>query len=236
MGRPASSYKKLLEALLPGGKAWSRDAGAMPDLLDGISQELSCVDGQIDSLVGERDSRTTSALLPEFEADLDITPETGATDEERRIAVKAALLAMGGQDPQYFIDLASAMDYVITITEYRPAWCGELAVGEPCGNQEVIFVWRVNLQYDKNYEDPTGADLEIVLQRMKPAHTEMIFCLVGPAFARDHSAAFDAMPALTGIELTGGAFSWFDFAKDHDIRYGGDFAYGEFTSAHNNLK
>ena len=236
MGRPVSSYKKLLEALLPRGKAWSRNAGAMLQLLDGVSQELSRTDEQIDSLVGERDSRTTSALLPEHEADLNIISEAGATDEERRIAVKAILTAMGGQDPQYFIDLAASMDYLITITEYRPAWCGVAVAGESCGDQEVIFVWRVNLQYNKSYIDPTGADLKVVLERLKPAHTELIFSLVGPGFSRGYSSGFDAMPALTPEELAVGGFRWRGFTKGFNLKYGGGFRYGAFTRGFNNLK
>ncbi len=236
MGRSAESYIRLLESLLPRGKAWSRDAGSMPDLLDGIAQELSRVDGQIDSLVSERDSRTTSVLLPEHEADLDITPESGATDAERRIAVAAILLAMGGLDPQYYIDLALSMGYIITIDEFRPAWCGVAVAGDPCGDQEVIFVWRVNLQFDRDYEDPIGSDLEVVLERLKPAHTELIFRIIGPGFTRGFSTGFDAMPALTAAQLAVGGYRWRGFTTGFDLKYGGGFRYGAFTRGFNNLK
>ena len=156
MGFSVANYKSLLKALLPRGKAWSRDAGSMPELLDGIVEEFARADTQIGSLITERDSRYTSALLEEQENDLGITPEVGTTEAERRIIVRSILVAMGGQDPQYFIDLAAAMGYTITIDQFRPAWCGVVVCGEPCGKQEVLFVWRVNLQYNRDYPDPAG--------------------------------------------------------------------------------
>lgn len=236
MGRTAASYKKLLDALLPIGKAWSKDSGSMPELLDAVSQELSRIDGQIESLVSERDSRYTSALLTEHEADLDITPGTSDTDAERRIAIAAILLAMGGQDPQYFIDLAESMGYEITVDEYRPAWCGVVTCGESCGDQEVIFVWRVNLQYSRDYEDPSGADLGVVLERLKPAHTMLIYSIASPGFSRGFSSGFDAMPALSGVELEVGGFRWKGFTNGFNMKYGGGFKYGSFTRGFNNLK
>lgn len=215
-----NKYLRLLLSLLPLGKAWSRTDGAMPDLLNGMSQELSRVDDRITSLPDERDSCTTSDLLTEHEADLDIIPATGATDAERRITVRSILTAVGGADPQYFIDLAANMSYTITIDEFRPAWCGVVTAGEPCGDQEVIFVWRVNLVYSLDYIDPTGADLQARLEELKPAHTELIFRIVGVDYSNAFSILdFNATPITAGGDFNNRDFDFADFFVNH----AGDF-------------
>lgn len=221
-----NKYKQMLLNLFPRGAAWSKVGGGLPDLCNGMSQELLTADEAILSLVTERDSRTASLLLPEHEADLGISPPSGATDAERRSIVRSVLTAMGGVNPQYYIDLALAMGYVITIDEFRPAWCGVLVCGEPCGGQEVIFVWRVNLQYSPTTPDPTGAELLEVLERLKPAHTEILFRIVAVDFNGDFSSAdFNALPPSG----TAGDFSRFDFdSADFYVGLAGDFSRLDF--------
>lgn len=215
-----NKYIKLLKALLPLGKAWSRTGGAMPDLLNGISQELNRVDLRAASLFNERDSRYADSLLPEHEADLNILAVSGATNEARRIAIRSILTAVGGADPQYFIDLAANMGYTITVEQFRPAWCGVVTAGESCGRQDVIFVWRVNLVYDFNYIDPAGADLLARLQALKPAHTELIFRIVGVDFSNAFSTLdFNAVPIKTGGDFNNRDFLLADFFVNH----AGDF-------------
>ena len=206
-------YFKLLKSLLPLGKAWNGVEGSLSKLLSGVSQELCRIDDRVFSLFTERDSRYSSFLLPEHEADLSIIPVTGATDAERRIAIRSILTAVGGADPQYFIDLASNMGYTITIDQFRPAWCGVFRAGDPCGNQEVIFTWRVNLIYSFDYSDPTAADLKARIEELKPAHTNLIFRIVGVDYSNAFSTLdFNALPVTLKGDYSGLDFNSSDFA------------------------
>lgn len=230
MGRTATEYTGLLKALLPRGRAWSREAGTMPELLAGMAEEAARVDALIESLLSEKDTRYTTDLVAEHEEDFDLLPGS-LTLAERRLALNAALTAIGGQNKAYFIAVAAALGYTITIDEFRPAWCGVAVAGDPCGDQEVLFYWRVNVAYDADMPYSDAADLQIILERYKPAHTILLFRLAGPEFSNAFSSAFDAMPALTEAQLSVGAFSRYEFSPAFDIHYGGAFNSEEFDDS-----
>lgn len=229
MGRTADSYLKLLKSLLPRGKAWSRDSGTMPQLLLGMAQEMSRMDTVIDSLIQERDTRYTDALLDEHELDLFGAADiTGATDAVRQAVLNAKIRETGGQVKQYFINMAAGFGCVITITEFRPAWCGVVVCGDPCGDQEVLFYWKVNVQYDRDTASETLDALQAKLELLKPAHTVMIFNIIGPEFSNAfRQADFNSMPPS---DKTVGDFDRRDFNnEDFSVWFGGDFAREEFS-------
>ncbi len=217
----AGRYLNLLLQLLPPGFAWSRKDGDLPKLLDGASQELSRLDDQATLLTTEMDTRYTSQLLAEHEQDFGITPPAGATEAERQAALQAAKLAMGGQNPAYYIAVAKGMGYTITIDQFKPAWCGVFKCGEGCGEQDNIFYWRVNVKYDKNRPTAVGDDLREVLERLQPAQMTLLMQLVNPAFSAGFSNGFDALPAAN---LTQGGFNRRGFGIGFDVWHGGGFA------------
>ncbi len=228
-------YVKLLKALLPRGRAWSRESGDLTKLLTGTSRELVRADTVVGSLLSERDTRTADALLPEHEEDLGLAAGS-LTKAQRRAAAHAQRTAMGGQDPAYFVRVAAALGYTITIEESRPAWCGIAVVGDPCGDQDALFTWLVRVQYSASYPDPTGADLLALLEKLKPAHTQIVLLMASPGFSRGFRKGFDALPALTPAQLAVGGFRWRGFSKGFNLKYGGGFKYGSFSRGFNNLK
>lgn len=239
MGRSYTSYVELLKALLPRGRAWIKDAGDLPKLLEGLSKEPARIEATGESLIEERDTRTANYLLAEHEIDLGLaTTIAGApgTLAERRLAAHAQATAVGGQDPAYFVALAANLGYIITIKEFRPAWCGVVVCGDSCGDQDVLFVWLVKVAYSRDYIDPTATDLQELFNRLRPGHTVVIFSLVSPGFSRGFSAGFNAMPALTSAQLAVGGFRYGGFTKGYNIKYGGGFRYGAFSSGFNTLK
>lgn len=75
MARDFASYKRLLQALLPRGRAWNSDDLTREQLLSGKAVELSRVDFRVDDLQDERDTRTVRELLGEFESELGLVTE-----------------------------------------------------------------------------------------------------------------------------------------------------------------
>ena len=101
MGVVADMYKRMQEALLPPGKLWRLIGASLLDkLFAGASDELERLDGRITDLLREAVPANCSELLPEHEAELDLTP-TGTT-AERKARVVALTLADGGVRPVDF--------------------------------------------------------------------------------------------------------------------------------------
>lgn len=238
--RTAKEYLRLFQSLIPVGKIWSRDEGSvLTEFLYGQAEELARVDGRSDDLLRERDTRTTLELLTDHEFDLglpDECSEEGTTIEERRRAAHGKLIALGQQNPVYFIDLATAYGYAITITEHSPCWCGVATAGEACGGPDVIFYWTVTIEYAGSsivyFLSGSGESgdllsfimgtsaLECILNRYKPAHTTLIFDYTGPAFDRAFDLSFDSLQSEESYLQ--GAFMY-AFGAGFDVHYGGSF-------------
>ena len=248
MIRSATDYLRLLQSLLPRGRAWTREEGSvLTDFLLGEAEEFARVDTRSNVLLTERDAQYASELLIDHEIDLGLpdecSPET-QTIQERRLAAHSKLIALGGQNPTYFIELAAAYGWTVTVTEYSPFWCGVMGAGDPCGDAWVIFYWKITISYgglgEIIYficEESECGDLlsyisgaESMLcqfEKYKPAHTVLIFDYDGPEFDTGFGLGFDAM--LSGSEsYLYGAF-WREFSSAFDVHYGGEYFTDEFS-------
>lgn len=193
MAYDASQYRAQLKALLPPGKSMSRDPGTTLDaLLDAMAQELARLDGRGDRLITEAVPSSTNELLTDWErvAGLPDPCEAGqeTTLQHRRNALVSKLSGRGGQSPSYFIALAAALGYEVTITEFRPFRAGLSNAGEPISNGDWIFTWRINAPAVTIVEFRTGQSaageplrswgntvLECRMDNFKPAHTILQF-------------------------------------------------------------
>lgn len=193
MGLTNADYLGQLQALLPPGPAWPRDADApLTRLLDALSVELARVDGQAWRLVEEADPRTTAELFLDWERIAGL-PDACAeafggeqTMSQRRSALIGRLTTLGGQSPAYFIGVAAAIGYAITITEFS-AHSVDHDVDHPLYDTAWNFAWQVNaalntvseITVDSTVDDPLAAWgnalLECVITRLKPAHTHVLF-------------------------------------------------------------
>lgn len=246
MGFPASSYLKQFMALLPPGRAWTRSLGSkLIELLTGFSSEPARVDAYMESIIREKDSRFTDKLLPEFEEDYGLPDECSNVDankDTRRGDLRSRFLAIGRMDKQHYIDLAFELGFNITITEFTPFWSGVSVSGEACGDQKVLFFWQVNVSTsseliifrcgsgrsgDSLQSAPGISDLICFLTKRKPAWTHILFVLVGPAFSRAYSNAFDSIPSDTPAFLNG-AYSK-AYSQAFDRRNGGAFDFLEYS-------
>lgn len=188
-----ADYLQQLQALLPLGPAWSRDEVAtITHLLAGLSAELARVDGRVWQILEEADPRTTAELFIDWERVAGL-PDSCAvafggdqTLAQRRAALIGRLTTMGGQSPAYFVGLAAALGYVITITEFRAHTVND-DVEYPIYGEAWNFAWQVNAALNSvtellvvdTVDDPLASWgnslLECVINRLKPAHTAVLF-------------------------------------------------------------
>lgn len=177
-----NAYARQLKQLLPPGRLWNLEPGSgLSKLLLGLAEELVRVDARGLVLVEEGDPRTTSELLDEWERMLGLPDEdvleVPGTVEERRQAILSKLLKTGGQSRAYYIGLAAAAGYVVSIYD---GYAGELfrvnrqRIGDRLYGPSWAHTWKVTVQ------PPTGPalstdTLERILRRVAPAHTVVIF-------------------------------------------------------------
>lgn len=187
-----ADYLHQLQALLPAGPAWPRDESPITRLLNGLAQELARVDGRALTLLEEADPRTTAELFADWERVAGLPDQcvlafgTSQTTADRRAALLGRLTTLGGQTPAYFIGLAAALGYAITVTEFSEHTVND-DVEHPLWGAAWNFAWQVNaalntvteLTVDGTVEDPLGAWgsalLECVIQRLSPAHSIVLF-------------------------------------------------------------
>lgn len=188
----ADQYLTMVQALLPPGAAWPRDADAViTGVLRAMAAELARLDQRADDLVGEADPRTTSELLTDWErvAGLpDLFSGDLNTVQERRDALVTKLTNVGGQSRAFFIALAARLGYTITITEFQPFRVGFNAAGDRLNGGPWSFTWQVNAPETTIREFRVGRSvageplrswgnelLESAINAYKPAHTYVIF-------------------------------------------------------------
>ncbi len=190
----AEDYKNQLIALLPRGELWeslSTDPTFLA-LLDAEAQEFGRIDARISNLLDEANPAKTLELLEEWEAFASLPdPCLGEalTIQDRQNALVSRLTSMGGQSRQYFIDIAAAIGFTITITEFPVFKSNRSRTGMQIRNEHAKFTWQVNgalqiSQLFKTNNNQTGdklgsvkgnAALECLIALYKPAHTVVLF-------------------------------------------------------------
>ncbi|WP_273454783.1 YmfQ family protein [Nevskia ramosa] len=175
MGMTAEDYAAQLAALLPTGPAWQPS----PDTLLGrivlaIGTELARVHARADTLRIEADPRSTTELLAEWELTAglpDRCVNVAQSIEQRRAALLARLTGTGGASRSYFIGVAAAYGYTVTIEE--PAlhtW--------RMRSTEVVGITRFRAGLS-TAGDPLASfgneAFECLFNRIKPAHTALLF-------------------------------------------------------------
>ena len=118
-----------------------------------------------------------------------LIPTDDATIQSRRDAVIQAIRARGGLSRAYFIALAAIHGWTITIDEFFPSMTGWSRFGDYLMGEEYKWLWRINASSRAIYQARAGVtaagerllwwlpdiDLENFFNRMKPAHTVVVF-------------------------------------------------------------
>ncbi len=185
-------YAKQLDALLPVGLAWRRETDVrMRDLTRALAEELARIDMRAIDLLNEILPSSTVEMLSDWERVAGLpdpcVPE-GQTLQERRSALLSRLAGTGGQSREFFIELAAYLGFTITITEFRPFRAGVSRVGDALYNDDWRHAWRINAPETTIIEFRVGVSavgeplrkwgnelLECALNRIKPAHTVLLF-------------------------------------------------------------
>ena len=171
-----------------------------------------------DLLERESDPRLTIELLPDWERNWGLPDpcfgEALSIDDRHRLLLMKMTL-LGSQSRDFFItEVAKLLGYTITISEYAPFMAGVSQVGdtrEPplneyrwyIGPPEMRFYWTVHVGQTKLVwfrcgsgqagVDPhlrigLATDLECLLRRWKPAHTDIVFDYSGMTTGGDPMA------------------------------------------------
>jgi uncharacterized protein YmfQ (DUF2313 family) len=232
--RSGDDYLDAFLKLLPQGQAWPKDdyGSTLVRASDGLCQYWGFVDGRAGDLLEiESDPPATTELLPDWERNWGLPdpclkdPPTSLAD--RRLALIIKMTEMGGQSRQFFIDIAKAYGYEITITEYAPYMTGVSQVGDTrgydiydpthyhweLGPAEIRFFWAVHVNaakftYFHSNSSQCGIDrllhiwiaddLECILDKLKPAQTQIVYDY-SPLAALDFTQFFNTQYLALGI-------------------------------------
>lgn len=191
-GRTADTAHGGILALLPPGRAWSRDPRSdFARIFAGAARAIADLEERVASLAEEIDPRTANRFLSGFERVLGADP-CGLDDDGsiglRRAAAHRRWTRKGGQSPAYFVALAASYGIDITIETYRPVVCGDELGAAPLITSPEQFVWTVRLAAmwerppilgDQVCGDFLGeiglSPVECLIRRYAPAHTIVVF-------------------------------------------------------------
>lgn len=189
----AEKFAEALLALLPRGAAWPRDPDTvMRRALLGLAASVADQHSRTADLSEhESDPARTLELLALWERayglpDACVGERQGI--EARRAALLARIASSGGQSRSYFVAVAAALGFTVTIEEFRPFRFGAGRFGDAMRGLPWLFTWRVRAPeqttrafrfgasgFGEPLRDWGNAPLECVLRRLAPAHTTVLF-------------------------------------------------------------
>lgn len=186
-------YRQALQALIPTGRAWPRDPDAVQfAVLRALAASFQRSDNDALSILNGAFPKTAIIMLTEWEKSLGLPDDCSIgevdTIAKRQSAIVSKLISTGGQSKSYFIGIAKALGYNITINEYRQARAGLSVCGDGINGDDWPFVWMVegeetNISYARvglSYcGDPLRSwgnkQLECRLSALSPSHTLVKF-------------------------------------------------------------
>jgi len=162
-------YTAALQALLPPGKAWTRDPGAeVTRLLQGFAAEFARIEQRGADLVDQTDPRTVSELLTEWEAVTAIAPAGTTGDRQRRLHGQL----LGFEPPRKGVldGIAVALGYSLNFAEYHSPSVADSPVTAPLFQLPWFSVLKIYPNVGE-YDAALQAAIETVLQ----AHMVAVF-------------------------------------------------------------
>ncbi len=190
---PPDSFLAAVQSLPPPGRAFPRDPDTlMATVFTPPADALASVRASALQLINvEADPTLAEQTLADWEADYglpDPCSPLGGSVEQRRASLLAKIATIGGQSPGYYIAVAAALGYVITITEYKPFRLGWASLGAALMGPGWQFVWDVNAPSitvsrftlgRSALGDPFwtigNTELECRIRAIAPAHTMVRF-------------------------------------------------------------
>lgn len=189
-----SAWLASLQALLPPGRAFTREPGSvLAKLLEAFAAMLLAAQVRAENLHAQSEPLIATSLLIDWETTLGLPDNCQAgTDRsigDRQSAASQRLLEQGGQSAAYYIGLAAQLGQPgCTITEFGPTTCND-DCNDALGATADRFNWRVNVpsasignrvaNCSDDCSDPldfyTPSLIECPIRERKPAHTAVYF-------------------------------------------------------------
>lgn len=177
----AADYLSALQALMPPGKVWPRDPGAVQTkVLAGLAVSYESQTQRSAHLLVDAFPATSVELLPEWEATLGLplaaagpNPSTAA----RQTLVLIRFIGSLGVSVSDLTQYAALLGYQVTITTLAPFRCGQSQCGQQLGGIEQFFGLLVTASATAHM--PFGgygpAVLQEELARVAPPHAFLSF-------------------------------------------------------------
>jgi len=197
MAHTTEEYASLLKNLLPPGVAFPREPGTdLERVLLGCAVEFSRIEARADQLAIDVNPQDTTELLSDWERAAGLPDKCSGvletTIQGRRNALVAKLSSTGGQSIEYFISVAEALGYTITITTFDPFRVGVSSVGQALTNGAWQYAWQISAPETTVVSFRVGMSavgealrswgndaLECKIRQLAPAHTVPIFSYGG---------------------------------------------------------
>lgn len=188
-----ADFLAALHALLPQGAAWPREPGTVLDmLLSAMAQRAASQHARIGTLADEEAfPPAASEMLSDWERTYGLPDGCGSEGDstaQRRAALLARIAERGGQSRGYFIGVAAALGFTVTIEEFRPFRVGRSRVGDRLHGPSWLYTWRIRAPEATIVPFRVGISragdplrswgnerLECVIRRISPAHTTVLF-------------------------------------------------------------
>ncbi|MBA7932979.1 DUF2313 domain-containing protein [Klebsiella sp. RHBSTW-00215] len=186
-------YTRALVSLLPTGLAWPRDVESTQyATVKSLAHSFARSDTDSLALLSGGFPSTALMMLYEWERTLGL-PDDCAIGEidsigARQRAVVSKLISTGGLNRNYYITIAAALGYDVTIMLFRPAMCGMSVCGDAINGDEWPYTWQINVpgstvRYAYSGEtycgDPLASwgdkQLECSINKIAPSHINIIF-------------------------------------------------------------
>ncbi|MBP0492154.1 YmfQ family protein [Pararoseomonas indoligenes] len=190
--RNAEDHLAAMKALLPRGAVWPRDNdSAISRVCSGIATTATRLRQRAGQLIVDAFPSTTYELLPDWERSLRLPdPCAGPAPsiQQRRAQVVARVTATGGQSAPYFVQVAAALGYAVTVKNYGPARLGHMRLGDRMFDARWAHVWAIRAPtttitsfrmgmsgLGERFRSWGNEVLECELRARAPAHTILLF-------------------------------------------------------------
>ncbi|HIG8794094.1 TPA: YmfQ family protein [Raoultella terrigena] len=208
-------YRQALQALIPTGRAWPRDPDTVQAaVLMSLAASFQRSDNDGLGILSGAFPQTATIMLPEWEKALGLPDDCSIgevdTIAKRQNAIVSKFISTGGQSKSYFIGIAKALGYNITIKEYRQARSGLSVCGDGLNGDDWPFVWLVegeetNISYARvglSYcGDPLRSwgnrQLECRLSALSPSYTLVKFGYI--YFGFNDEGVYEVTPEFATI-------------------------------------
>jgi uncharacterized protein YmfQ (DUF2313 family) len=186
-----ADYQQAMLRLLPRGRVWRGDSASnLSAVLLALAPTYTRSTAAAAQVLTDASPATTENLLAEWEASLGLPdPCTVASPsiEQRRAAARAKFGARGALTIDYFIALAAALGFSITIAEFLPSAVGH-GCGKPLYGPAWAFAWQVSAPEITTFYSAVGqsavgdpltsydsGELVCRITRDAPAETRVVF-------------------------------------------------------------